>query len=422
MQHDVSVIIPVWNLWETTKNCLESLRGHTPPQRAHIIVVDNGSTDATVEKLYDTGTRLFGEAFTLLRLEKNEGFAVACNRGAAIAQTPYLLFLNNDTLLTPNWLPPLVRAMENDPSLAGAGPLLLYPSSNLVQHCGISFTPAMQLTHLYSLFPYTHPCVRKQRRLQAITAAALLMRRHEFIDNGGFYEGFVNGYEDVDLCARLLRQNKYFTCVAESTVYHLESQTPGRKDKETENSTLLRERFKDVFKPDLLDIAKEDGFEARLNPKLDCIIKLPDSLEQQLSARFHSACGPEAMRDCWNTLQEYPLWQGGYGILIRLLQQAKDAVSAFEMAQLEANFFPSPLALGRLQKTALAAGHQDTADIAQAHLAFWLERANAPQLLAEQAQSRAAWAAEHGYAPEYNLYADWLQSRGHAPHTQWKDA
>ena len=409
----VTIIIPVWNLWETTRNCLLSLKEHTPLELVRVLVADNGSTDETATSLESLGKSLFGEGFSRLRLPENLGFAKACNLGAQAAETPYILFLNNDTLLTENWLPPLLAELEQDESLAGAGPLLIYPENKLTQHCGIAFTPDLSLSHLYAFFPAWHPAVRKKRRLQAITAAALLMRRDDFMGCCGFFEGFLNGHEDVDLCARLLQNGKYFTCVAASRVVHLESRTPGRKDKDTHNADLLRERSKDVFRPDLVSLAAADGFMVKLNPKLNCILKLPETFEQELNQRFRAETGPN-LSDCWAALQANPLWQGGYAILIRMQEQAGDVLGAFELSQLEASFFPNPMSLGRLKKLALAAGRVDAAEIAAKYFDSWLESARDHAGLMRRAQKQLAWAREKGFADIEALYAEWIAaySRG----------
>ena len=406
-QARVTIIIPAWNLWEITRSCLFSLKDHTPLELIHILVADNGSTDETATSLEPLGTSLFGGGFSRLRLPENLGFAKACNVGAQAAETPYILFLNNDTLVTENWLPPLLAELEPDESLGGAGPLLAYPENNLTQHCGIALTPDLSLSHLYAFFPAEHPAVRKKRRLQAITAAALLMRRDDFMGCGGFFEGFLNGYEDVDLCGRLLKAGKHFSCVAASRVVHLESSTPGRKDKETHNANLLRDRSREFFRPDLVSLAAEDGFTAKLNPRLNCILKLPESLEQELSRRFRPDAGPKPS-DCWAVLQANPLWQGGYAILIRMLEQAGNVLGAFEASRLEANIFPNPMSWGRLKKLALAAGHADTFEIAAKHLDFWLESARDHAGLMRRAQKQLAWAREKGFADVEALYAEWI--------------
>ena len=104
MSLQLSVIIPVWNCWELTRNCLTSLREFTPGNFMQVLVVDNGSSDETPSHLPALGKQLFGQNFVHLRNEQNLGFAKACNQGAALAQAEMLFFLNNDTLLLKDWL------------------------------------------------------------------------------------------------------------------------------------------------------------------------------------------------------------------------------------------------------------------------------------------------------------------------------
>ena len=106
----VSVIIPAWNLWQMTAACLRSLATHSAGQDLEVLVVDNGSTDATVGELEPLGQSLWGAGFKALRLPENLGFAKACNLGAHAAAGDLLFFLNNDTTCTPGWLPPLRAA------------------------------------------------------------------------------------------------------------------------------------------------------------------------------------------------------------------------------------------------------------------------------------------------------------------------
>ena len=121
-----SVIIPVFNKWELTANCLRSLREHTRDCDIEVIVVDNGSSDETAGDLPSLGGELFGRRFLPIRFEENRNFGPACNAGARAASAPLVFFLNNDTVLTPGWAPPLLQALAEDPSLGGVGPLLLY--------------------------------------------------------------------------------------------------------------------------------------------------------------------------------------------------------------------------------------------------------------------------------------------------------
>src|SRR5437763_14214406 len=104
-----SIVIPVWNQWEVTKACLESLRP-TLGVRDEVVIVDNGSEDGTA-----AGLRQYSWAKVITN-EVNRGFAVACNQGAAAGTRELVVFLNNDTLVASHWLDGLLEPFE-DPTV-----------------------------------------------------------------------------------------------------------------------------------------------------------------------------------------------------------------------------------------------------------------------------------------------------------------
>lgn len=166
--------------------------------------------------------------------EKNRNFAPACNIGARAASGHLLFFLNNDTIVTENWLPPLVSALDAPPYPDVVGPILLYPSfagrADRVQHLGLCFSPLLHPLYPYQFFPASHRVCRKRRQYQAITGAAFLIRKSLYEQSGGFDEDFINGGEDVELSLRLRSSGHILMCVPESKIYHLESQTEGIHD------------------------------------------------------------------------------------------------------------------------------------------------------------------------------------------------
>ena len=243
-----SIIIPAWNLWETTASCLHSLARHDAGMQ--VVVVDNGSSDATGPELEPLGRKLFGDRFRRVRLPENLGFAAGCNAGARAADGDALLFLNNDTQVSPGWLPPLEEALAA-PGVGAVGPLLLYPDGR-TQHCGVSFTLLGGVRHLYADFPGEHPAVRREHPLQAITGAALLLRRADFEAAGGFCEDYANGYEDLELCFALRKRGLSLAVVSASVVFHAESRTPGRHDRTAANATLFGQRWGEVVRPDFV--------------------------------------------------------------------------------------------------------------------------------------------------------------------------
>src|SRR5439155_9652208 len=109
-----SIVIPVWNEWQMTRGCLDTLRP-TLGVRDEVIVVDNGSRDAT-----PNGLRSFPWVKVITN-EENRGFATACNQGLAAATNDAVVFLNNDTLLTPRWLDALLAPFE-DERVGATGP------------------------------------------------------------------------------------------------------------------------------------------------------------------------------------------------------------------------------------------------------------------------------------------------------------
>ncbi|MDL2316890.1 glycosyltransferase family 2 protein [Desulfovibrio sp. OttesenSCG-928-A18] len=310
-----TVVIPVYNNWELTENCLLSLRQHTPGSHYAVTVVDNGSTDETRSALGPVGEAVFPGRFTRIRFEENRNFGPACNAGAARASSPLLFFLNNDTVLTPGWEPPLLRAFEEEAELGAAGPLLLY-EDNTVQHLGVVYS-RNAVEHLYRHFPATHPAVKRRRHFQILTAAALMVPGALFAELGGFYEEYRNGFEDVDFCLHLHQRGRRLSCVPESVVLHLESRTPGRKRDDAHNECILRGRCLGLIKTDKHLLGQADGFLPFIDDSLDISLRLTAEDEAALNAAAH---GKEAA--LWLKLvQEHPFWVQGRVTLAEALER-----------------------------------------------------------------------------------------------------
>ena len=340
----VSVIIPAWNLWDMTAACLRSLAEHTHGENIEVVVVDNGSTDATATELDPLGKALFGSDFRPVRLPENQGFAKGCNAGAAASDGELLFFLNNDTTMTPGWLPPLRQALEQ-PRVGAVGPLLLYPNGT-VQHCGIYFTPFMAVGHLYEGFPGGHAAPRKKRPLQAITGAALLLRKSVFMDCGGFYEEYRNGFEDMDLCCALRARGHKLAVEGGSVIVHHTSQTPGRFDHNTFNGALLMRRHGSSLKPDLHTLVALDGYELVMGPDLDVWPVLPDAQEERRNKAFDALSASEDV--CRLMLEQEPLWRGGWHRLMDMLEAGGNAHEALQCAVRCAMFFGDAVSRQRL--------------------------------------------------------------------------
>lgn len=164
-------------------------------------------------------------------------FAHNCNTGAKYVSGDVIVFLNDDTLPQPGWLDALLSAFDHfEVGIAGAR--LVYPDGR-IQHAGVYLDwPGGVLT--------AHNELRDlpSRSVEAVTGACLAIRKTLFEDLGGFDAGFVNGYEDVDLCLRARADGWSIRYVAEATVIHYESQSgAARWSHVRENIQRLQEKW-----------------------------------------------------------------------------------------------------------------------------------------------------------------------------------
>jgi N-acetylglucosaminyl-diphospho-decaprenol L-rhamnosyltransferase len=188
--------------------CLHGLRTQTSPPD-EIIVIDNSSAADGLDKRPAPG-----EDWRWERAERNLGFGAACNVGAQIAQSDYLLFLNADVVLCDNACEQLRSAAESSPGAGVVGPRI-YGADGVIELSARSFpTVATGLLGRSSLL--TKALTRLRRtpsgvsaalgssgRVDWISGACMLMPRAAFEHVGGFDEGYWMYWEDADICRRL---------------------------------------------------------------------------------------------------------------------------------------------------------------------------------------------------------------------------
>ncbi|HEY4348153.1 MAG TPA: glycosyltransferase [Gaiellaceae bacterium] len=218
----VSIVIPVFNRLELTKQCLETMRAATldsvDEPTYEVIVVDNGSTDGTAG--YLRAEQAAGRLRCVINPE-NAGFGGACNQGAEVSRGEFVLLLNNDTIPQPGWLAALVEAMA-DTTVGIAGSRLLYPDGT-IQHAGIVWNAAGELDHVHRGVPADDPAVLVPHDFAAVTGACLIIRRDVFFEIGAFDSAYHMYVEDVDLCIRTWDAGLRVTYCPSSVVVHLEN-------------------------------------------------------------------------------------------------------------------------------------------------------------------------------------------------------
>jgi GT2 family glycosyltransferase len=216
-----SVIIPVYGDWPTTLRCLLALELHTKTPAYEVIVVDDGSTDITPERLTEChGVRI-------VTMPWNQGFIHACNAGASVARAPTLVFLNNDTEVQPGWLTSLLDTFQQQADAAIVGSRLLYPSGRQQEAGGLLFSDGSALNYGHLDDP-AKPEYSYARQVDYVSGAALAIPSELFQALGGFDTYFSPAYyEDADLAIRVRSRGLQVWYQPQSRVVHREGATAG---------------------------------------------------------------------------------------------------------------------------------------------------------------------------------------------------
>lgn len=217
---DVTVVIPAFNHWTATRDCLISVLRSDPELELQIVVVDDASEDETPERL----AALSGVDH--LRNGRNLGFGFSCNRGAAIADAPFLYFLNNDTVVRPSAIRALVDRMRADAQAGVVGSKLVYPDGALQEAGGIIWSDG----NAYNFGRNDDPAKSIYcfaREVDYVSGASLLVRTNVF-RAVGFDSRFAPAYyEDADLCFAIRDQGMRVWYEPLSVVVHHEGLTAG---------------------------------------------------------------------------------------------------------------------------------------------------------------------------------------------------
>jgi GT2 family glycosyltransferase len=224
----VNIILLNWNGINFTPKCIETLYKNTS-YPFNLIVVDNQSTDGS-KKYLEAAQQIYPNMHTIFSECLNSGFANGINIGLQYLknlpdrdQASYVLLLNNDTLfLQKDWLNFLVQALDEDPSVGVASPMLLYPDGH-IQYAGGTFNAQLQPYHIGRFKEPTDEFL-KGREVPWATFACALIRRNLLVE--GLSEQYLLGtFEDVDFCTKARFNGYKIMYIPEASIYHYEGAT-----------------------------------------------------------------------------------------------------------------------------------------------------------------------------------------------------
>jgi GT2 family glycosyltransferase len=219
----LSIVIVSWNTKKLLEQCLCSIYQFPPDCDYEIWVVDNASTDGSVELVKEQYPDV-----KLIANETNGGFATGNNQAIARCSGSYILLLNPDTEVRAGALKVLVDFMETHPEAGGAGSMLVSPDGSMQTSCHPELTLARELWrlfHLDVLYPYGRYRMHewdktKPRRVDGAQGASLILRKEALDRVGYFDDGYFMYTEEVDLCYRLRKGGWPLYWVPKSIVLH----------------------------------------------------------------------------------------------------------------------------------------------------------------------------------------------------------
>ncbi len=240
----VSVIIPSKDQPRVLKECIRNIRINAGKIPYEIIVVDNGSSEENRDIIDKYVTQLPGGRGTYLYDPQEFNYSNMCNTGASAARGRYLLFMNDDVdAITDGFLQKLLVFAAR--SYVGAvGAKLLYPDDVSIQHIGV-MNINRGPTHKLAGFPDSKVQYYCRNRFAwnvlAVTGACLMVNREKYYQVGGFCDKIKVGYNDVDLCAKLLEAGYYNVVNNDCVMTHHESLARGADAASDEKMQRLRE-------------------------------------------------------------------------------------------------------------------------------------------------------------------------------------
>lgn len=320
-----TVVVVTWNGAQWIDNCLQSILNQE--NDPNIILVDNGSSDDTVERanriLEDNGSK--AGSSTILRLKRNLGFPTGANRGmaAALKADPDLigiLLLNQDAHLEPGALQAFSRFMEKNSKAGALGARILYPDRTSLQHAGGYLEhPRMVGLHFGHHEPVDEEKFSEAREVDYVTGAAMMLRAECLRDLGLFEELFSPGYyEDVELCQRFIHNEWSVWYVPEATVIHAESTSFSDRDLRLRLSHRNRlifalphflkaataEKFLNAESHFLINDAHHDEVRAISGAALDVLILLPAAINARIGKTHIDTEGKDQVRQVLVSLRD----------------------------------------------------------------------------------------------------------------------
>lgn len=235
----VSILILTYNNLQLNQLCLQSLYCNTTYPNFEVIVVDNGSTDETPDwlKLYAV---THSNLKLILNLE-NRGFAGGNNQAAREATGEYLIFLNNDTVVTQGWVERLMKHLQTTPEIGLVGPVTNAIANEAL--ISVDYISALEM----EVFAEKTAIKMKGRSfdIRMLAFYCVMARRSQYMELGGLDERYSVGmFEDDDIAVQYLLKGLRVVCVEDVFIHHFHRSSFGKLEEEVHQKIFDENRKK----------------------------------------------------------------------------------------------------------------------------------------------------------------------------------
>jgi GT2 family glycosyltransferase len=217
----VAVVILNWNGKSFLEKFLPSVITHS--SAASIIVADNNSTDNSIVFLKENYP-----AIRIIEIPENGGYSKGYNIALSQVESEYYILLNSDIEVTPNWIEPVIKLMDSDPSIAACQPKILdFNNRDNFEYAGAAGGYLDYLGYpfcrgrLFNTLEKDHGQYNDIREIFWATGACMFVRAKDFHSVGGLDDDFFAHLEEIDLCWRLKSNGHKIYYCGESKVYHV---------------------------------------------------------------------------------------------------------------------------------------------------------------------------------------------------------
>ena len=230
-----SVIILNWNGAKMLRQFLPNVLRNTNDPDYEVIVADNGSTDDSIDAVQEINTSALTQGIAPARIfpfDSNLGFAAGYNQAISQVDSDYVVLLNSDVEVTPNWLEPLISYMDRHPEVAACQPKILswrakQDGKQVFEHAGAAGGHIDWLGYPYCrgrIMDYIEEDKGQYDTIESCfwaSGACMCVRAEIYEELGGLDEEFFAHMEEIDLCWRMNSRSWWVACVPKSVVYHV---------------------------------------------------------------------------------------------------------------------------------------------------------------------------------------------------------